>query len=256
MPKSTIPISVAIITKNEELHIQECLKSCADFREVVVVDDYSSDETVNIAKECGAKVYTYPFESFSKQKQYAVNLCNNEWVIVLDADERITPNLSKEIADLELTPTTAYKIKRANFFKGKPVRYSGWQNDCITRLFNKTIAGLDGRMVHEKITGASTEIVLKQSLQHHPYNDDFQVQTKTELYSNLAAEHAMIQGRKRCPLIKPTIRGAWSFLRTYIFKLGLLDGKAGFEIAIMGFRYTKLKYQIYFQKMSANQSVK
>ena len=256
MCRPSVPISVAIITKNEELHIENCIKSCKSFHEVVVIDDYSSDETVHIAKECGAQVYSHPFENFSKQKQYATNLCNKDWVLLLDADERLTPDLEKEIAELKLIPTTAYKIKRSNFFKGAPVQYSGWQNDCVVRLFNKKIAGLDGRRVHEKIVGAPDEILLRNSIEHHPYHDNSQVKKKTALYANLAAMQAIRSGINRNSLINPTIRGTWSFLRTYVLKLGFLDGKTGLEISIMGFRYTKMKYQIYFQKTSVSKIIK
>ena len=131
-------ISVAIITKNEAGNIKSAINTCTKFDEVVVLDSGSSDMTLLIAEAAGAICHQSPWEGFGKQKQRAVMLCKNDWILSLDADECLSNELINEILSLDLdNPKVAYRFKRSNYFLGTRVRFSGWQNDFVIRLFNK-----------------------------------------------------------------------------------------------------------------------
>ena len=135
-----IPVSVAIITNNEESNIRYALESVKDFEEIVVVDSFSNDNTLAICKEYTDKVFQHKWQGYSKQKQLAVNHAKNEWVLILDADERVTPELKSEMINkIHDNSSNGFYIPRRNFFLGKWIRHSGWWPDYTLRLFKNGI---------------------------------------------------------------------------------------------------------------------
>lgn len=147
-----IPVSVVIVTHNEERNIEDALKSAAAFQEIVVVDSFSSDRTVEICKKYTDKVFQHEWQGFARQKQMAVDHAFCEWVFILDADERITPALQQEIAQVAAHDSThgfdGFLVPRKNYFLGRWIRHSGWWPDHTLRLFRKSAGRFEGRAVH------------------------------------------------------------------------------------------------------------
>ena len=145
---SSLKISVIIITSNEEINIEDCLHSVEWSDEIIVVDSQSQDKTVEIAKKFTTKVFIKKWEGYSAQKKYALSLAENEWVLSLDADERITPELRDEIKLSIKKDFDGYKIPRENYFLGKHITGCGWNEDYQLRLFKKSKTGLTDSLVH------------------------------------------------------------------------------------------------------------
>jgi len=238
-------ISVAVITKNEAHNISECLSSVSQFSDIVVVDSFSRDTTTELAKKFTNRVYLQHWLGFSEQKQHAVNLCVNDWVLVLDADERVSEALAKELRQVDLTdPTIAYQIYRKNFFIGQPIDHCGWNRDCPIRLFNKQVCRFEKRPVHEKIIGYRKSHKLSKKIIHLSYRSDMDIKRKIVRYSSLSAVHMKLLGRKPYCESIIALKANWAFFRVYILDLGILDGCAGYRIARMRAKETRRKYEL------------
>ena len=242
------PVSVIITTFNEEDNIQALIESVIWADEIIVVDSYSNDQTVDIAKEQGAKVLLRHYKSPADQKNWAIKQASNEWVLILDADERVTPELKIEI-ELLLQGNIlydAYWIGRQNHFMSSKIRYSGWQNDKVIRLIKRDVCQYNDLMVHEEIqTDQISVSKLKNKLQHFTFKDVDHFVSKMQRYSgDSALDHlhktSTITGYHL--FVKPAFR----FFKHYILKGGILDGKAGFVISVIMawgvfLRYLKIK---------------
>jgi glycosyltransferase involved in cell wall biosynthesis len=247
MPK----ITAIIPTKNEAKNIAEAIASVSWADEILVLDSYSTDETVTIATQRGAKVLQRVFDSFGKNKNYAIAQAAHPWVFILDADERVTPKLQTEILNLLQTEPAkaAYWIYRQTYFMDKLVRYSGWQSDKVIRLFRKELRYKEVN-VHEEIAAAAGEAgVLKNKLLHYTYSTIAQYLEKWDKYTTLSAKDRAAK-TKAVTLYHLALKPAFRFLRHYIIKLGFLDGKVGFIISYMAavsvfMRYLKLwRFQV------------
>ncbi|HUH59906.1 MAG TPA: glycosyltransferase family 2 protein [Candidimonas sp.] len=239
-------LSVIIITKNEARHIGECLDSVAFADEIIVVDSGSTDDTCAIAAAKGAKVtVTHDWPGFGRQKNRALDLATKEWVLSIDADERVTPELAAEIQRTLAQPNAdAYKIARLSNFGGRWIRHSGWWPDHVLRLFKRGSARFKDVAVHESVQTASPVAVLESHFLHYPYADLETFIAKINHYSSEAA--AMMHARgKKTSLLGAVGHAAWTFVRIYVIRRGFMDGKEGFILAAMGasgsfFRYNKL----------------
>ncbi|MBW2609680.1 MAG: glycosyltransferase family 2 protein [Deltaproteobacteria bacterium] len=241
---SEIPISVAIITKNEEERLPACLKSVSFADEVVVVDSGSVDETLDVARSFGAKIFIEEWRGFSDQKQFAVNQCNNVWVLILDADERIpeaTANIIKREIASDEQMISAYSFRRKNYFHGKWIKHCGWWPDRIVRLVNRKKGGFDGRRVHESWLTEGRVEELDASIEHVSFQNYSELVAKMENYSNLAAAEMFEQGIRANPFT-PILHGIWMFIRTYILEKGIFDGFDGFMISAMNAGGSFMKY--------------
>jgi len=236
-------LSVVIITKNEATHIQACLESVAFADEWIVVDSGSTDGTVEIAQAFGATVLETPdWPGFGPQKNRALDAATGEWVLSMDADERIPPELREEIQGvLEAPAHSSYLIPRLSCFCGRFIRHSGWYPDHILRLFARGAGRFSGDLVHERILVDAPSGRLKTPILHYSYLDDESVLHKLDHYSTLGARQAFKAG-KRAGLGKALGHGLAAFLRSYIFKLGCLDGKPGVMVAISTLESTYHKY--------------
>ena len=241
-------LSVVIITHNEEINLGDCLESIryiAD--EIVVIDSNSSDQTQVIAKEFGAVVQiTDDWPGFGVQKNRAVSLAKNDWILSIDADERVTPELAKEIRDLlEAEPRyQAYKIPRLSWYCGRFIKHSGWHPDYVLRLFNRQSARFSEDLVHERVLYGGEVHRLDNSLLHYSFQNFSQVLSKIDRYSSASAEQLYLRGKKSS-LVKAVGHGLWAFIRTYFFRAGFLDGSHGFALAVSNaegayYRYLKL----------------
>lgn len=240
----TVPsLSVVLITKNEAANIRPCLESVAFADEIVVVDSGSSDETANIARAMGAKVYEHDWPGFGPQKNRALDYATSEWIFSIDADERVTPELRAELEQaMREAKADGYFCPRLSQFCGTYIHHGGWYPDYVLRLFRRGRGRFSDSLVHESVLLDGSSAKLKNPLLHYSYLTMDDVERKVEHYSTAAARQ-MFQKGKRTTLAGAAASAGWAFLRTYIFRLGVLDGAAGWQIAVMNMRTTWLKYR-------------
>lgn len=232
--QGSLPLSLIVITKNEERNIGRCLASAAWIKDIVVLDSGSTDQTAYIAQKNGARFFTGPWLGFGPQKQKAVDLAFNDWVLCLDADEALSEELSIEIQELfsssQIDEFPAYRIPRLSFHLGRWIRHGGWHPDYQVKLFNRKEARYSDHKVHEQVM-ADRYGKLKNSVLHWVFMDlNHQVATNNR-YSSLGAEELVLQSRLALifkMLIKPPIK----FIECYIWKRGFLDGLPGWIIAV------------------------
>jgi glycosyltransferase involved in cell wall biosynthesis len=228
-------LSIVIITKNEEKFITDAVNSSIFADEVLVLDSESTDKTCNIAKEIGARVEQQAWLGFGAQKNKAVELADNDWVFVLDADERITPELRDEIISTLKNPQfDGYRIARLNNFFGKNIRHCGLYPDYSIRLFNRQKGKFNDVPVHESVQIQGNTDKLKNHMLHLAFDTVEEFSNKQKKYAELS--------QKDKNLIKAFISPIWTFLKIYIIRLGFVEGWRGFIIAKVYAQYTFWKY--------------
>ncbi|MDR2191252.1 MAG: glycosyltransferase family 2 protein [Endomicrobium sp.] len=247
-------VSAYIIACNEEKHIKAAIESLKFADEIIVVDAFSEDFTAEIAKEAGAKVIRHKFESFGKQRNFALEQCSYEWIICLDADERITPELKAEIEfQLQNSPRgDVFLAPRKSKFINKWILHSGWRPDYRHPvLFNKTKAKYKESLVHEDIDYKGKKKYFKGDILHYPYASIKQFVKKSDLYTDLRAKEMFEKGKKFRAwnlFINPSVM----FVKMYFIKRGFLDGLEGLILALLySFFYTMMKYIKLWEKSSA-----
>lgn len=239
-----VPVSVTIITKNEEKNISETLESVKNFEEIIIVDSFSTDRTIEICKKYTEKIYQNEWKGFATQKQYAIDKAILPWVLVLDADERVTEALKKEIAQkIKNKDFDGYFIPRKNFFLGKWIKHSGWWPDYTLRLFRKDKGRFEQREVHEKIIVNGKVDYLKEPILHYTYQSLEDFIKKMQIYSSSSA----VEIAKKNPLkykifLKLFFSPLFSFLKMLILRRGFLDGLRGLILAVLYSFYSFLKY--------------
>lgn len=241
-------LSVIIITKNEAHDIRDCLASVAWADEIIVLDSGSSDETLNIAREFTSYVYTSAdWQGFGIQKNRALAYATKDWVLSLDADERVDATLQRDIQQVLNHPQfDIYFIPRLSSFCGRFIHYSGWRPDYVARLFKRGSAEFSNSLVHESLAFTSSAGYLKQSLLHISYQSLNEVLDKMQRYAMLGAAELHAKN-KQASLLDAICHGVWAFIRTYIIRLGFLDGAQGLMLAINNAETTYYKYlQLYF----------
>lgn len=237
-------ISIIIITRNEADNIADCLTSVNWADEIVVVDASSTDNTVDICKQHGAQVsVTQEWPGFGPQKNRALALASKEWVLSIDADERVSNDLRDEITSIINAPNTAdaYQLPRSSQFCHQFMRHSGWYPDYVTRLFKRNQANFSQDIVHEKVIHQGKAGQLSNPLIHYSYNNLEEVIGKLNQYSSAGAQKLKKQ-QKTCGLTSAILRGIWAFSRTYFLRLGFLDGRMGFVLAVYNAEVTYYKY--------------
>ncbi len=219
-------LTLIVTTLNEEDNLPRCLKSASGTGEIVVVDSGSSDRTVEIAEKSGARVFTRDFISNSDQKNWALEKVESSWVLILDADESLTPELRDEIAEVMASGSAdGYWIYRKNEFLGRPIEHCGWDRDRVLRLFRRGKGRYPERSVHERLELDGVAGVLRSRIEHRPYRDLDDYISRMKEYSRRGAEELERGGRGWFPgiLTRPAAR----FVRMYFLQLGFLDGAAG-----------------------------
>jgi glycosyltransferase involved in cell wall biosynthesis len=236
-------LSAIIITKDEAVNIGECLDSLAFCDERIVVDAQSSDGTLIIAKQKGARVATHSWKGFGPQKNYALSLAQGEWVLSIDADERVTPELARAIrAAIDAGKADAYEIPRRSSFCGRMMRHSGWFPDLVLRLFRRDKARFTDDVVHERVVCDGPVARLTEPILHFPVTRLEDAIRRIDQYSTLGAEKLVASDRKISPLSGLT-HGIGTFLRVYFLKLGFLDGTPGFMLAVANAEGAYYRYQ-------------
>lgn len=231
-------ITLLICTKNEAHNIAACINSAKDIvQHIIVVDSLSTDKTVEVAKKAGAEVLYREFDDFSTQKNWAISKVTTPWVLLLDADERLTPQLEKEIEALAKTPEldqhAAYWVFRKNYFFNKPIRFGGYQNDNVIRLF-KTKDCHYINMVHETMQVQGSSGLLKGKLYHNTYTSFDAHITKLNRYAELQAQDYDQKTIKNIGMYHLILKPGFRFFKHYILRQGFRDGTPGIILAFLG----------------------
>ncbi len=236
-------ISVAIITKNEEDNIGNCLESVTWADEIIVVDSGSDDRTADICKQYNVRFYSEPWKGFSAQKNSAIEKATSDWILSLDADERVTPELRSEITSLckSGAAKNGYFIPRKNFFLEHWIRHCGWYPDYTLRLFKKGTGSFGEREVHESLSVRGDTGYLKHPMEHYTYKTISDYLQRLDRYSALAAKE-LLKEKKRYGIHHIVFRPLYTFFHMYIIRLGFLDGYLGFTLSILYSFYTFSKY--------------
>jgi len=239
-------LSVIVITRNESARLRACLESVAFAGEAVVVDSGSTDDTRTIAQSMGARVSrTDDWPGFGPQKNRALDLATGNWILSIDADERVTPALRQQIEAAMANPGfDAYTVNRRSSYCGQFMRHSGWYPDRVVRLFRRGSARFSDDAVHEALQVRGPVGRLAGELLHESFADFEAVLDKVNRYSTAGARDLHRRGVRGSPG-KALGHGLWAFLRTYLFKRGFLDGRLGLALAISNaegtyYRYVKL----------------
>ncbi len=238
-----IPLSVFIITLNEEQNIRPCLESVAWADEIVVVDSGSRDRTLEICREFHCRIFEQAWLGYGAQKNFALGKCSHEWVLSLDADERLSTELQSEIQEVLQTTRTheGYYITRQNFFLGRWIKYGGWYPDYLVRLFKRAAGRFNERKVHECVQLEGSSGRLKNPIQHYTYNNLSDYFKRMERYSTLAAQQMAEEGYKAGGIDLLTHPLA-TFFKMYVLKQGFRDGYYGLLLAGLYTAYTFAKY--------------
>jgi glycosyltransferase involved in cell wall biosynthesis len=245
---SSMEISAVLITFNEERRLEGALKSLAGIAsEIVVVDCRSSDETAKIARRYTDRVFERAWTNFADQKNFGNDQASHPWILSLDADERVSPELRQELEELKKTEpdVDAFCIPRKVYYLGRWIRHSGWYPDRKLRLFRKGAARWEGEYVHEKLAFEGRTEKLKGCIHHFTYRDIHEHLVRINNFSDLGAQKLYARKKKARwyhLLLLPFFR----FVRAYVWKLGFLDGFSGLVISVLtGYavfaRYAKLR---------------
>lgn len=228
-------LSVVIITFNEQANIRACLESVGFADEIIVVDSGSTDATVALATAAGARVTVTPdWPGFGPQKNRALTLARHDWVLSLDADERVSPALAKEIGSaMESSRAAAYEIPRLTQFCGQWIRHCGWTPDRVLRLFRRDAARFSDDLVHERVIAhGGVSACLTEPLLHYSYPTPAHYWRKLEQYSQAWAQQRAARGQTTS-MGRAAAAGVVAFVRSYFFRLGFLDGAMGFAVCTM-----------------------
>ncbi len=237
----SVPVTVVIAARNEAANITACIESVNWAREIIVVENDSVDDTADLAMRAGARVLQHPFATIGLQRNAAIEQASAEWILVVDADERATPELGIEIAAIVKRPgEEAYRIGRRNFFLEKEMRHGGWDRDRPVRFFRSTLRYSSNR-VHEHVETSASTGQLESTLLHAPYASIDQYFEKLDRYSTWWAEDRFERGR-RVSALTVVARPPFRFLTMYVLKAGFLDGGAGAVLACMAATSVMAKY--------------
>ncbi len=246
--RQSLGLSVIVITKNEASRLGDCLASVQFADEIIVLDGFSTDATADIARAHGAQVHqAADWPGFGPQKNRVLALATQPWVLSIDADERVTPELQAEIVQTLAHPSyDGYQIARLSEFCGKKIRHSGWWPDYVLRLFRRELGTFDNVPVHEQVLVQGRVGTLKFWLLHFPFDNLEALVAKMNRYSTDAAHTMALKGR-RVGVFGLITHSVWTFIRIYLLRRGFLDGRHGFVLAVTAasgsfIRYSKLMF--------------
>jgi glycosyltransferase involved in cell wall biosynthesis len=254
-------LSVVVITHNEESNLARTLASLqpllADGKgEIVVVDSGSTDRTVEIAKSYGAKVFVEDWKGYAAQKNSAIERASGDWILSLDADEEVEPDLLSDISRVvaENNSWAGYRINRKNFFLGRWIRYGGYWPDPKLRLFRRNSGRFEDRAVHEDVQLQGDSAKLPGALAHRCYPTLADYTDHMNRYSSLSAEMLIAKGHQRFSVFDIALRPAATFLYNYVFRLGFLDGREGLLLHLYHAVYVSWKYAKAWELSRKNKS--
>ena len=245
-------VTAIILARNEEQHIEECIKSIQCANEILVIDDGSTDQTVSLAEQLSAKVIQHALNGdWAQQRRLGISQSSCEWILFIDSDERISSELNDEIRQVvQRREKKAYWLSRHNIFRHNSATHGSMRPDKVLRLMPKEGATVEG-FVHETFISPFPQETLKGKLFHYTYDNWTQYFNKFNKYTSVAAEKYYEQG-KYCSFWKDIIlRPQWAFFKIYILQKGFLDGKIGFILSLYHYMYTVTKYvKLYYLNKS------
>lgn len=243
MENQKIPLSVVILARNEADNIQDCIRSANFADEILVIENNSTDNTVELAKELGAVVMCRDLNGdYASQRNFAIEKAKHEWIMMLDADERITDKLKAEITEaVKSNLDFCYTVSRENHFVQGKVLHGDLRPDHVERLFRKSNSHYEG-LVHERLYSDSPKKNLSGRLIHFPYRSWEAHLNKMNLYSSMVARKYYEKGRKCSFVLDILIKPFWAFFKVYFIHLGFLDGTLGFTFSALHYIYTLEKY--------------
>lgn len=235
-------ISVTILTKNSERYIEEVLSALESFDEIVIYDTGSTDHTLSLAKRYGnVTIYEEKFIGFGPTHNHASSLAKNDWILSIDSDEVVAPEMIREIAKNQLNETCVYSFSRNNYFNGKLIKWCGWHPDRRVRLYHKKRTHFSDVQVHESvITEHLQHIPLHAPIKHYSYASISEFLDKMQFYSSLFAKQYV--GKKSSSPSKAVLHGFSSFVKSYVIKKGFLGGYEGFIISLYNGHTAYYKY--------------
>jgi glycosyltransferase involved in cell wall biosynthesis len=243
-------ITLCVITLNEEANLRRCLSSASEIvDEILIIDSGSTDGTSGIAGDFGATWVSIPWEGYVRQKNHLIRLATTPWVLLLDADEAISPDLRREIVALKQMNRGAggdisgYSMPRCVNYEGIWIRRGDWYPDRLTRLFLRTHARFEGGRVHERLVVEGKISKLRGDIEHHSFVDRADHIQRCGKYARLWALDKFESGRRVGPL-PPFLRAAFRFFRAYVLRGGWLDGRIGLQIAMFSAYEVLLKYRL------------
>ena len=235
-------LTVTVITLNEAAHIAAALSSVAWADEIIVVDSGSSDGTVGLARQHATRVEVTDWPGYGEQKNRAAAMASNDWILSLDADERVTPELAGEIRQTLAHPAApGYRIPRATWYLGRWIRTTDWHPDLQLRLYDRRAGRWNSRPVHESIELQGQPGRLRHPLQHYAYRDVAHHLATIDRYTTLAASQWNEEGR-RTTALGAVVHAQLAFLRNYLLRGGVLDGGAGLLVSALNSYYVFLKF--------------
>ena len=246
-------LTAIIPTKNEQHNILEAIKSINFSDEIMIIDSFSTDETIKLAEPLADTILQREYQNSASQKNWAIPQAKNKWILLLDADERATPELKEEVISIinSNTEYSGFWIKRQNYFMGKKIRFSGWQGDKVIRLFRRDDCRYEKKHVHAEIVSSGKIGILNNKLIHNTYISKQAYLNKIERYAKWQAKDYDKQVQIITPyhtIIKPSIR----FLKHYFLQLGILDGYVGFIISSYQAKAVSLRYKYIKEMRNAN----
>ena len=247
-------VTAIILARNEEQHIVDCIKSIQFADEILVIDDGSTDQTVSLATGLGAKVIPHPLNGdWSQQRRFGISQAQSEWILFVDSDERVSPELAKSIQRAIQGEPKAYWLRRYNLFHHNRATHGVVRPDKVLRLMPREGATVEGA-VHEAFISPYPQDTLEGKLYHYTYDNWHQFFEKFNKYTTAAANKYKAQGKSCSFLGDIILRPTWAFFKIYILQGGILDGKIGFLLSIYQMMYTMTKYvKLYYLNKSNGQ---
>lgn len=238
-----LKVSVIITTYNEEINVAECIESVLWADEILLVDSFSTDRTVELARDYPIRILQREYFGSAAQKNWAIDRVEHDWVLIIDADERVPENLAREILTTLATEPSVhgYYIRRENIFIDRPIRHSGWSTDKVVRLFHRAKGRYPNRRVHADLEIEGPVPVLRHAFLHYTFRTFDQYFPKFLNYAEWGAAQAFRDGR-RAGLAELVFRPWWRFFRTWVLQAGFLDGMHGFVLCALQAFGVFLKY--------------
>lgn len=243
MENEKLPLTVVILARNEADNIEECIKTALFADEILVIENNSTDNTVELARASGATVLFRDLNGdYAAQRNFGIEKAKHEWIFMLDADERITEELKAEIVDaVNKNEDFCYRVSRENHFVQGKVLHGDLRPDRVERLFKKITAHYEG-LVHERLHSTSKSRELKGRLIHFPYKSWEIHLDKMNRYSSMVALKYFEKGKKCNFFVDIMIKPYWAFIKVYFIHLGFLDGQLGWNFSVLHYMYTMEKY--------------
>lgn len=252
-----LPISLIIIAHNEEKKLHHCLNSASSWvSEIIAVINDCTDKTREILESYGAQVHEYPWNGFTVQKNRALQLATQPWILSLDADEEVSPRLARSIFDFfnshQLWSYQGIYFPRKTWFMGRWITHGDWYPDYVLRLFQKDKSAFQGGMSHEKVVVEGKLLKLRGNLLHYSFDDIGHMISKFPRYGSAFLQDKIQSNKTQFSIIKTLFRSFWRFFRCYIIRLGFLDGYPGLFISFNQAFYTLFRYSYLYEYSKKN----